>query len=91
MVLFKAPFIRLAHRNALESDVKYSIMDSLFKALPLYGYSQLHNSVVFFVFALSVTTVIGVCYCGHIDLWPRQFKGPYKILRWKLGTDNIDQ
>lgn len=58
---------------------------------------SLHNdnlffySVVFFVFALSVTTVIGMCYCGQIDLWPRQFRGPYKILCWKLGTDNIDQ
>jgi len=32
-------------------------------------------SVVFFVFALSVTTVIAVCDCGQIDLRLRQFKG----------------
>lgn len=56
-------------------------MDSAFKVLPLYqssAYTMItlfFKLIVFFVFALLVTTVIVMRHCGQSTLCPRQFEG----------------
>lgn len=80
------------------SGVRHEIlhMDSLFNP-SIVWIQSLHNDnfifdlVIFVVLAFSVTTVIDMCCCGQIDFCPRHFEGLYKILCWKLGTDNTDK